>query len=281
MDNEGCQKMISGEEEKIEMKNNFTDQCQSSLVEKKVPGIEYSFGTFSNWFMPSCMDFWSSSFESIIGYGARSFLFLLDVKRSEAKNSSRLMVNEINYSIEYRDLVNVFGHTANKKDVDIFRKTNSYITTVVFDKSKFSENRPRVFIGNSDGLVALYDISKCKSTIQDLPFSAIKSQCCKNVSQTKILSATWLHFKSIGSIVFYTLDHHLIRWEVDNCNEFSVSVQHNQKSECNQPGCVVGQFQVSCLSSMSAEFTQSKSEHKLAVGYVISPIKTIFLKSNF
>lgn len=109
-----------------------------------VTGIEYSFGTFFNWFMPSCMDLWTTEdnfgggsqdhhHETIIAYGARSFLFLLDVKSSLQSPSPSAASN---YGIHYRDLVNVFGHSSSKKFTDVFRSTNAYVTTVVFEKTR-------------------------------------------------------------------------------------------------------------------------------------------------
>ena len=122
-------------------------------------------------------------------------------------------------------------------------------------------------MGNSDGSVALYDIPNRTSVLQDHPFDSYKRPCCRKVSQSKILAATWLHFKIWGSVVFYSLDTHLIRWEVETGD---VSVQHDYEEECGKPGRLLGQLQISCLASMSADCTADRLEHKLAVGYVFS-----------
>lgn len=153
-------------DEEKNMENVEADEVKESVDEENLEdnkvvtstttGIEYSFGTFFNWFMPSCMDLWTTEdnvtgevsgadFETIIAYGARSYLFLLDVKRSNSQPQSarvgRLLVDEAsapapNYGIHYRDLVNVFNHSASKKFTDVFRSTNAYVTTVVFEKTK-------------------------------------------------------------------------------------------------------------------------------------------------
>jgi len=285
----------NGHEEVIDDVQNCNDNeelipsLESAISVLTTSPIEYSFGTFFSWFMPSCMDIWSldecgfpssspsSSDQIIIAYGARSYLFLLNANRTENASRGRLLVSEEScYSIQYRDLVNVFNHTVNKKYTDVFRSTNTYITTVVFEKLKdfvgkhkslnsdnTTPNGPRVFVGNSDGSAALYDIPVRKSILQDLSFAHYKLACCRKVTQSKILSAAWLYFRSIGSVVFYSLDAHLIRWEL---NDNVVFVQHDQGQECGQSGRLIGQLQISCLASMSAECTSDRTEHKLAVG---------------
>ena len=279
-----------------------------------VTGIEYSFGTFFNWFMPSCMDLWTTEdnfgggggsqdhhhHETIIAYGARSFLFLLDVKNSLQSPSPSAASN---YGIHYRDLVNVFGHSASKKFTDVFRSTNAYVTTVVFEKTRdfvgrsasasnfenhgnlkpfcvsishFSKSLsslsllgPRVFVGNSEGSVAVYDLHRRSTLLQDLPLAAFKRPCCRKVpGHSKILSAAWMHFRApeIGSVVFYPLDCHLVRWEVD---QGRVEVVHFEDRQCGGSGDglrLFGQLPISCLVAMSAEATADRAEHRLAVG---------------
>ncbi len=278
-----------------------------------VTGIEYSFGTFFNWFMPSCMDLWTTEdnfgggsqdhhHETIIAYGARSFLFLLDVKNSLQSPSPSAASN---YGIHYRDLVNVFGHSASKKFTDVFRSTNAYVTTVVFEKTRDFVGRsasasnfeshgnlkpfcvsislslslslsplgPRVFVGNSEGSVAVYDLHRRSTLLQDLPLAAFKRHCCRKVpGHSKILSAAWMHFRApeIGSVVFYPLDCHLVRWEVD---QGRVEVVHFEDRQCGGGGSgggdglrLFGQLPISCLVAMSAEATADRAEHRLAVG---------------
>ena len=254
-------KKVEDDEKKTEKNVNF----KSAIATLTTSCVEYSFGTFFNWFMPSCMDVWSlddycSSYktipETIIAYGARSFLFLLKVTGNVPQDIS--VKNEMtasyynqhnppsfhHYSIKYHDLINVFNHSMNKMFVDVFRTNNTYITTVVFEKqtSTFSRSSsniqnihkqlerqqksinnnnffdlhhdgPRIFVGNSDGSVALYNVQQRISTLQDLPFNSFKLPCCRKVVHFKILSATWLHFRHIGPVVFYSLDTHLIRYD--------------------------------------------------------------------
>lgn len=122
-------------------------------------------------------------------------------------------------------------------------------------------------MGNSDGNVAIYDLHKRTTILQDLPFPAFKRPCCRKVGggqNSKILSASWMHFSGdgFGSVVFYPLDCHLIRWEVE---KNIVSVVHYQERECGSAR-LFGQLPISCLAAMSAEMTVDKSEHRLAVG---------------
>ncbi|KAH9393443.1 Gem-associated protein 5 [Tyrophagus putrescentiae] len=230
-----------------------------------VTGIEYSFGTFFNWFMPSCMDLWTTE---------DNFAKTLQSPSPSAAS---------NYGIHYRDLVNVFGHSASKKFTDVFRSTNAYVTTVVFEKtrdfvgrsasaSNFESHGPRVFVGNSEGSVAVYDLHRRSTLLQDLPLAAFKRPCCRKVpGHSKILSAAWMHFRApeIGSVVFYPLDCHLVRWEVD---QGRVEVVHFEDRQCGGGGGgdglrLFGQLPISCLVAMSAEATADRAEHRLAVGF--------------
>lgn len=250
------------------------------------PKVEFSFGTFWNWFLPSCSDVWSSSSslnqEIFLAYGAKSFLFLADIIVQKSKKHSTNNDTK-KWKIHYREIVNVFGTKAKSQHFDVFRSNSSYITTVVFDKtfsmikhgsSKnmnqkiYATSCAMIFLGNSDGVGALYDCHRRITLLQNLPFSAISRQCCKTVAQKKILSAAWLHYQSEGPIVYYSLDTHIIVWKVKK-NE--VKILHDNNEDCQNSRFNSGQLQIACLASLPAECCPSssdKNEHKLAIGYM-------------
>lgn len=234
--------------------------------------IEFSFGSFWNWFLPNSIDIWSSANnqEIKIAYGSKSFLLLADVQPTQKDSKSN------QWSIHYRNLINVFG-AKSKGFFDVFRSSNSYITTAVFDKTMSlikhgsnmnykinSNNCAMLFLGNSDGIAALYDCHKMISLLQDLRFADISRSCCKMITQKRILSAAWLHYQQDGPVVYYSLDTHIIIWKV-KINQ--VKIFHDNNEICSNSRYNSTNLQISCLASLPAECTSDKNEHKLAIGY--------------
>ncbi|OTF73055.1 hypothetical protein BLA29_001673, partial [Euroglyphus maynei] len=134
----------------------------------------------------------------------------------------------------------------------------------------YATSCPMIFLGNSDGVGALYDCFRRITLLQNLPFSSISRQCCKTVSQKKILSAAWLHYQSEGPVVYYSLDTHIVVWKVKK-NE--VKILHDNDQNCQNSRFNSGQLQIACLSSLPAECctpssSNDKNEHKLAIGYM-------------
>lgn len=222
---------------------------------------EFSLGTYWNWFLPSCFDVWSpvksdQQQQIIVAYGARSFLYLLDLCPSV---KSEIDSNEkTDWKLKYRDSLNVLNFQS-PIHKDVFRYTTKYVTVAVFDKTRqFGE--ARIFVGSSELLVGVYSLLQRKTLIQNIPFTDFKRDCCRMPYQKKILSAAWLYFRSKGSTVFYSFDVHVVEWNVDAGR---VSVLHFGDIDCAQ-----SKSQVSCLSSLNADCTVSKQQHKLAVGYV-------------
>nr|XP_027194608.1 gem-associated protein 5-like [Dermatophagoides pteronyssinus] len=261
-------------------------------IEESNSKVEFSFGTFWNWFLPSCLDVWSSPSstssssnpEMFIAYGAKSFLFLADiiVQKSKTKKNSTTNNEMKKWKIHYKDIVNVFGTKAKSQHSDVFRSNSSYITTVVFDKTfstikhgstknmnqkMYATSCAMIFLGNSDGIGALYDCFRRITLLQNLPFLSISRQCCKTVIQKKILSAAWLHYRNEGPVVYYSLDTHIVVWKVKK-NE--VKILHDNEQDCQNSRFNSGQLQIACLASLPSECCMSsdKNEHKLAIGYM-------------
>ncbi|XP_027194608.2 uncharacterized protein LOC113789289 [Dermatophagoides pteronyssinus] len=261
-------------------------------IEESNSKVEFSFGTFWNWFLPSCLDVWSSPSstssssnpEMFIAYGAKSFLFLADiiVQKSKTKKNSTTNNEMKKWKIHYKDIVNVFGTKAKSQHSDVFRSNSSYITTVVFDKTfstikhgstknmnqkMYATSCAMIFLGNSDGIGALYDCFRRITLLQNLPFPSISRQCCKTVIQKKILSAAWLHYRNEGPVVYYSLDTHIVVWKVKK-NE--VKILHDNEQDCQNSRFNSGQLQIACLASLPSECCMSsdKNEHKLAIGYM-------------
>lgn len=265
--------MEESEESSTNSDRQLEDQEQSSdsnegSIQSAYFETEFSFGTFWNWFLPSCLDVWSSTSSDnsdiIVAYGARSHLFFADLF-SETNEVSFSDANKKSsgWRIKFRDSLNVLGFEQ-KVHQDTFRYVKTCISVAVFDKiSKNSSVGPRIFVASSDGTAGVYDLSNHETILQNVPFIQYKKNCCRMITQKKILSATWLHFRSYGSTVFYSYDTNVIVWNVD-ANR--VSVFHNNDQECNQSS--FANLQVSCLTSMLADCTLSKDQHKLAVGYI-------------
>lgn len=252
---------------------NHLEQTNDDQLVNADLQIEFSFGSFWNWFLPNSIDIWSSANNSnseiMIAYGSKSYLLLADVRPTKKNKKSN------QWSIHYRNLINVFG-AKSKGFFDPFRSSNSYITTAVFDKTNSlikhgsnmnykinANNCAMLFLGNSDGIAALYDCRKMISLLQDLRFADISRPCCKMITQKRILSAAWLHYQTDGPVVYYSLDTHIIIWKV-KLNQ--VKIFHDNNEICSNSRYNSANLQISCLASLPADCTSDKNEHKLAIG---------------
>ena len=140
--------------------------------------VEYSLAPFCNWFLPSCLDMWSSGdgHRVLCSYGARSMVCLFSLTDSKA--------------IRSHDCLNVFN-------------TNKSIISC----NKFNRNarKPYLFIGSNEGEAALLDCDTNELIYPKIELSDL------NLPSKKILSADWSHVND-NSVVYYCIHSVIISW---------------------------------------------------------------------
>ena len=173
--------------------------------------VEYSLGPFCNWFLPSCLDIWSSSDGQrvLCSYGARSNLCLLNVTQRE--------------SFKAHDCLNVFP---NKSIVSVnrFNKTTAK-----------SFKTPILFVGSNEGEAALIDcftnnILRQKNKLEDL----------KDLPSRKILSADWVDERD-SPVVYYSMHSVVIRWNTKTNTTDVLKIGDNYRNK----------IAISCITSSS------------------------------
>ena len=146
--------------------------------------VEYSLGPFCNWFLPSCLDIWSSGDGQRIlcSYGARSMLCLLAVTDKK--------------SLRAHDCLTVFGSNRSLLSVTRFAKTG-----------RNASKTPLLFVGSGDGEAAVVDCFTNNIVRQTKKFEDI------NLPAKKILSAAWLDFND-QQVVYYSMHSIVISWNI-------------------------------------------------------------------
>ncbi|CAG2100897.1 unnamed protein product [Medioppia subpectinata] len=142
---------------------------------------EYSLAPFCNWFLPSCLDMWSSGDGQrvLCSYGARSMVCLLTLTASK--------------SIKCYDCLNVFNNNKSIISCNKFSRTSRI---------------PYLFVGSNDGEAALIN---CNDTNHIMyPKIDIKDL---DLPSKKILSADWSHV-SDKSVVYYSIHSVIICWDL-------------------------------------------------------------------
>ena len=149
-----------------------------------IMNVEYSLGPFCNWFLPSCLDLWSSSDgqQVLCSYGARSMLCLLTITN--------------NKTIKTSDCLSVFDDN------------KCLISCVKFAKrGRIFGQRPHLFISSSDGEAAVMDCNTRKFIYQTQDMNDLE------IPSKKILSADWSHVDQ-NPVVYYSLHSVLIVWNI-------------------------------------------------------------------
>ena len=162
--------------------------------------VEYSLGPFCNWFLPSCLDIWSSADGQrvLCSYGARSMLCLLNVVNKK--------------SLKAYDCLNVF---ANKSVVSVTR----------FNKTgPKALKTPLLFIGSNDGEAALIDCFTKSIVYQKNKFQDL------DLPSKKILSSDW-SLDNDNPIVYYSMHSIIICWNTKTNVTETLKIGENYRNK--------------------------------------------------
>lgn len=165
---------------------------------------ELSLGPFCNWFLPSCSDIWSGPGPSLgqhlilFAYGERSSLCLSHI-------------NQTDKSIKLIDCIKIFQHKSN-------------VSSTKFAKS--SKN-PLLFIGSSDGDIALLDCSSRKLNYQ--------RHQDNNMPPRKISAVDWFDEQT----VYYAIEEMLIGWNISDgsANHLKIPGYYDEKIPISVLAC--------------------------------------------
>lgn len=163
---------------------------------------EYSLGPFCNWFLPSCLDLWSSGDGQrvLCSYGARSMLCLLSVVGKKA--------------LRAHDCLTVFGTNRALLSVTRFAKVGPNAFRI-----------PMLFVGSGDGEAAVINCFTNSVIHQKQKFDNY------NLPAKKILSADWLDFDG-QQVVYYSMHSIVIGWNTSSNEAKALQIGTISDTKC-------------------------------------------------